>query len=294
MRIVVFGGSGFLGSHVCDVLSNTGHDIIVADCKKSPWLSQNQTMSIGDITDSNYVEKICQHADIVLNFAGIADLGDADLNPTQTAHINIMGNMHILEACRKAKIERYIFASSLYVYGQHGGFYRCSKQSCELFIEEYHKKYGLEYTILRYGSIYGERADNRNGIYKFIKQAITENKITYYGAQDAVREYVNVQDMAQITLEILKPDYSGENIVITGNQPMKISNLFLMISEILGKKLEIEYLNNEDNTHYFITPYSFMPKVGKKLQPILSTDLGQGLLKVMAEINNEKSKGDKL
>ncbi len=284
MNIVVFGGSGFLGSHVCDKLSEAGHAVVIADCVKSSWLRSNQEMCIGSISDKNFVEDTCENADIVMNFAGIADLSDADFDPVLTAQMNVMGNVHILEACKKAKVKRYVFASSLYVYGQHGGFYRCSKQSSELFIEEYHKKYGLEYTILRYGSVYGTRANEKNGIYKFVKQAMRENKITYYGAPEALREYIDVEDASVATVEILKDEYKNSNILLSGNQAIQVSQLFLMISEILGKKLALEYNNHEENTHYYITPYSFMPKVGKKFNHTLSTDLGQGLLKVMQEI----------
>ncbi len=281
MKIVVFGGSGFIGSHVCDKLSEANHEVIIADCFMSPWLKNNQKMKIGNIIDIDFVDETCKNADIVMNFAGIADLNDADIDPVKTIHINVMGNLHILEACRKYKVKRYVFASSLYVYGNHGGFYRCSKQSSELFIEEYHKKYGLEYTL----SVYGSRADEKNGMYKFVKQAMTEGKITYYGMPNAVREYIDVEDASRASVEILKEEYANSNIMLTGHQGIQISQLFLMIAEILGKDIEFEYKTHPENTHYFVTPYNFMPKVGKKLHQGLSTDLGQGLLQIMHEIN---------
>ena len=62
-----------------------------------------------------------------------------------------------------------MFASTIYVYSLDGNFYRCSKQAAESFIEEYNRLFNLDYTILRYGSIYGPRSDNRNGLYKIIK-----------------------------------------------------------------------------------------------------------------------------
>lgn len=289
MNIAVFGGSGFLGSHVCDKLSDAKHKVLVVDKAQSPYLRNDQEMCIGDITDSAFVEDICKDIDTVFNFAGIADLSDADFDPVKTAQINVMGNIYLLDACRKANIKRYIFASSLYVYGQYGGFYRCSKQSSELFIDEYYKKYGLEYTILRYGSLYGPRADMRNGIYKFVKQALTENKITYYGSSQAIREYIDVEDAALMTVDILKDEYINSNILLSGTQPLQVSELFFMIGEILGKKLDIEYQDHAENTHYVVTPYSFMPKVGKKMNSTLYTDLGQGLLKVMDEVSRQNT-----
>ena len=100
----------------------------------------------------------------------------------------------ILEACRQAGVQRYVFASSLYVYGKSGGFYRCSKQACELYIENYQAMHNLPYTILRYGSLYGPRSDRRNAINRFVYEALSTGGITYYGAPTALREYVHVED----------------------------------------------------------------------------------------------------
>lgn len=290
MNITVFGGAGFLGSHVCDKLSEAGHSVSIADLRKSPWLRDGQRMLTGNVLDASFVCAACQGADQVFNFAGIADLNDADAAPVETANVNVMGNIHILEACRKMHISRYIFASSLYVYGKHGGFYRCSKQSCELFIEEYHRKYGINYTILRYGSLYGPRSDLRNGIFKFVSEAMNIGCITYYGSPQALREYIHVEDAALSTLDVIKSEFANENLVITGAQPMRVADLFVMIGEILGKKLEIHYEERPDNAHYLVTPYSFMPKKGRKMFPTLATDLGQGILRVMAEVYENQNK----
>ena len=192
-----------------------------------------------------------------------------------------------LSACRKAGVKRYVFASTLYVYGKSGGFYRCSKQSCELYIENYHDMFGLEYTILRYGSLYGPRADRRNAINRFVAEALEKGTITYYGAPTALREYIHVEDAALSTVEILSPEYANQNIVLTGNQPMRVGDLFRMIEEMLGKPIEIKYQHDPNSGHYPITPYAFMPKVGRKMTPHLSTELGQGVLKVMEEIHQE-------
>lgn len=281
MKITVFGGSGFLGSHICDKLTEAGHDVTIVDKNQSPWILPEQKMITGSILDQKIVEEAISEADMVFNYAGIADIGEANRNPVETAKINVVGNVTILEACRKANIKRYVFASSLYVYGKSGGFYRCSKQACELYIENYQAMYGLPYTILRYGSLYGPRADQRNAIERFVREALTKGVIRYYGAPTALREYVHVDDAAAATLEILKPQFANENIIISGSQPMRVGDLFKMIGEMLGKELVIEYENDPNSGHYQITPYAFMPKVGRKLVPPLTVDLGQGILRVM-------------
>lgn len=283
MRISVFGGSGFLGSHICDKLSEAGHAVTIVDVRPSPWLRPDQLMLVGSILDEGIVAEAVNNADMVFNYAGIADIGEANSRPVETARLNVLGNVIALEACRKADISRYVFASSLYVYGKSGGFYRCSKQACEIYIENYQAMYGLPYTILRYGSLYGPRADTRNAIERFVREALTTGVITYYGSPTALREYVHVDDASTATLAILAPEFANENIIISGNQPMRVGDLFKMIGEMLGKELVIEYQNDPNSGHYQITPYAFMPKVGRKLVPPLTVDLGQGILRVMEE-----------
>ena len=283
MRITVFGGAGFLGSHICDKLSEAGHAVTIVDVRPSPWLRPDQKMIVGSILDEAVVDDAVDGADMVFNYAGIADIGEANSRPVDTARINVVGNVMALEACRKARVSRYVFASSLYVYGKSGGFYRCSKQSCEIYIENYQAMYGLPYTILRYGALYGPRADCRNAIERFVHEALTKGVITYYGAPTALREYVHVDDAATATLNILAPEFANQNIIISGNQPMRVGDLFKMIGEMLGKELVIEYQNDPNSGHYQITPYAFMPKVGRKLVPPLTVDLGQGILRVMEE-----------
>ena len=284
MKIVFFGGSGFLGSHVCDKLSDAGHDVTIVDLRPSPYLRPDQKMITGSVLDEDMVNAVVSGADAVFDFAGLADIGESNQKPVETARINVLGNVILLEACRKAGVKRYVFASSLYVYGKSGGFYRCSKQACELYIENYHAMFGLEYTILRYGSLYGPR---RNAINRFVAEALEKGEITYYGAPTALREYIHVEDAALSTVEILRPEYANENIVLTGDQPMQVGDLFRMIGEMLGKDINIKYQHDPNSGHYQITPYAFMPKVGRKMTPHLSIELGQGVLKVMEEIHQE-------
>lgn len=291
MKITVFGGSGFLGSHICDKLSDAGHAVTIMDRVPSPWLRSDQKMIVGDILDEKLTARAVEGADAVFNYAGIADIGEANSRPVDTARINVVGNVNILEACREAGAKRYVFASSLYVYGKSGGFYRCSKQACEIYIENYQATYGLPYTILRYGSLYGPRADMRNAIHRFVREALTRGEITYYGSPEALREYVHVDDASAATLSVLAPEFENQNIIISGNQPMRVGDLFRMIGEMLGKKLKINYLHDPNSGHYQITPYAFMPKIGRKLTPPLTVDLGQGILRVMEEEHKTQNAG---
>ena len=111
MKVVVFGGSGFLGSHVVDALTDAGHDVNVYDISSSRYLRSSQSMIVGDILDSRKVEEAVMDADVVYNFAGVADINDASQRPLDSVKYNILGNSIILEACRKAKVKRFVFAS---------------------------------------------------------------------------------------------------------------------------------------------------------------------------------------
>ena len=287
MKSTVWGGSGFLGSHISDALSNAGHDVTIADICKSPWKRDNQQMLVGSLLDEKIVNESVKKADYVFNFAGIADIGDANAAPHKSAEVNILGNLNLLDACVEAKVKRYVFASSLYVYSNSGGFYRCSKQACESYIDEYHRQFGLEYTVLRFGSLYGSRTDEKNAIYRFIKESLTEKKISYYGSPDSLREYIHVEDAAQICCEILDKKFVNQHLTITGHQSMRVGDLFKMIEEMVGEKLELEYNTHADSEHYEITPYNFNPKLGRKYSPELQTDLGQGLLQIMEAMHKE-------
>lgn len=285
--IVVFGGSGFLGSHVADALTSAGYRVKIFDCKHSPYLQPKQEMIIGDIMDYDSVLSAVKDCEVVFNFAGIADIDDAIHRPIDTANLNIIGNLHILEACRHTQVKRFVFASSVYVFSQSGAFYRASKQSCEHFIETYYERYGLEYTILRYGTLYGRRADKRNNIYRLIQQGLREKKITYHGAPEAMRDYIHVEDAARLSVAILKDEFINRHIVLTGTERMSVQQLMKMIAEILPGDVELEFTEQKLAGHYVMTPYSFHPKIGQKLISNAQVDMGQGILDCISEQHQE-------
>jgi len=289
MKIIVFGGSGFLGSHVADALTDAGYDVTIYDIRPSPYLRNTQKGIIGDILDSSKVEEAVKNSDVVYNFAGLADINDASQRPLESVKYNILGNSIILEACCKAQVKRFVFASTLYVYSKAGSFYRSTKQACELLIENYHEIFGLPYTILRYGSLYGPRADDKNFIHRVIKQALTEGKIVREGDGEEIREYIHVLDAAKGSVDILSEEFVNQHVILTGQQQMKIKDLLIMINEMLDNKIKIEFLPAGKNHNYEITPYSFAPKVGKRLTSRTYLDLGQGILDNISAIYRDVS-----
>ncbi len=289
---IVFGASGFLGSHVADALSIVGYQVRLFDRSPSPFLKHGQDMITGDIMDIQQVIDAVKGVDVVYNFAAIADIDEAHNKPIETTAINVLGNTHVLEAARLANARRFVFASSVYVYSESGSFYRASKQASERFTETYHERYGLEYNILRYGSLYGRRSDQRNGIYRMLHEAIKHRSITYKGSSNAMREYIHVEDAARMSVQILEPEYANRHLILTGQEKLRIRDVMTMISEIMPWPVELHFDEANSIHHYEITPYAFQPRIGRKLVLNEHVDLGQGLLDCLRDIHKDIEHAD--
>jgi UDP-glucose 4-epimerase len=286
---VVTGGSGFLGSHLADELASRGHSVTIFDQNPAASLPPNQKQVTGDLGDFDLLCRTIEGADYVYHYAALSDLNKARDLPRETVKVNVEGTVNVLEAARRAKVKRFVFSSTIYVYSSEGSFYRASKQACEAFIEEYQHRYGLDYTILRFGSLYGPRADESNGLYRLLREAARTGKIRYYGEPEDSREYIHVADAARLSADILDPQYANQHLIITGHYPMRARDLFTMFSEILGREIQVEYARPEiPDGHYRITPYQFHPRVGRKLTSNLYVDFGQGILQVLEQISREE------
>jgi UDP-glucose 4-epimerase len=277
-KVVVFGGAGFLGSHVADMLSDEGYHVVIYDIVRSTYKRDDQEMVVGSILNRQLIKEVVNGAKYVYHFAAIADIKEAQEKPVEAVEINILSTTYILDACREYGVERFVYGSTIYVYSEHGSFYRSTKQASELIIENYEKIYKLNYTILRYGSLYGPRANHFNFINRVIIQAIKDKRIVREGNGEELREYIHIKDASRASVEILHDDFKNANIMITGTKSMRIRDLLAMIKEIFNEKIEIEYTNKILEAHYNITPYTFKPKVAKKYQLNYYHDLGQGVL----------------
>jgi len=288
MKSIVFGGTGFLGSHIADALSQRGHEVTIFDKQPSIHINGTQKMIVGDILDEKMVHDAVSGCDYVYNMAAVADIDECKNRPLDTVKFNVLGNSVILDMARQAQIKRYVFASSVYVYSDSGSFYRTSKRACELFIQDYYDRYGIEYTILRYGSLYGRRADSHNSIYRYLEEALTKGKITYYGSGDEEREFIHVEDAAFASVDILDPKFINQHVILTGQRVMKYRDFLEMIQEMMGNQIGIEYRRKKSETHYRISPYAFNPQLGKKYTARSNIDIGQGLLDCLSEIYEER------
>ena len=286
MKVIVFGGSGFLGSHVADTLTEQGHEVIIFDRHPSDYLIlDKQQIIIGDILDADAVKNAVIGCNVVYNYAGLASLDNASTRPVDSVMLNVVGTCNIMEACVTCNVERFVYASSFYANSEKGGFYRCSKQAAEIYIEEYNRKYGLDYTILRYGSLYGPRSDKNNGIRLMLTDAMMNGSVHYEGTGEETREYIHVKDASELSVRILDDKYSKKNIVITGHDAYRVKDIIRIMGEILEKEIKAEYGNQSSELHYDFTPYTYKPRQNYKLVNDFYHDLGQGLIECMEEID---------
>ena len=288
-KVVVFGGNGFIGSYVVEELLSKGCEVISADLNPSKYVDDKYFVKC-DILNKEDVSNIVKDASIVYNFAGYANLDDAIANPIRAIELNVLGNLNILEACKIHHVKRFVYASSAYAMSDKGSFYGISKLTSEKLTEEYYKKFGLEFTIVRYGSVYGERDYHNNYIYNLLKTSVSTGEINHSGDGEEIREYIHAADVAKLAVDIIKSDeFINEHIILTGVERMQRKELFEMVNEILGNKLTIKLNDDGYHNHYKTTPYSFHPTRSKKLVANPYIDMGQGLIECLKDIEANSS-----
>lgn len=283
MKVLIYGGSGFLGRNLANYLNKKKHKVTVFD-KKKIHFDKNIKFIKGNILNLKQVKKATKGQDIVYNLAGISDIGDSIKNPILTTRINILGSVFTLEAAVKYTVKRYIFASSIYVLSKQGGFYKTSKKSVESFIEEYNKNNKLKYTILRFGSVYGNESDPRNGIKKILKSALNNKNIIYGGTSRSERRFLHVNDAIKASTAILKKKYVNKSVLITGNKKIKIKNLIKTIQQILKIKKKVFFKRKPMMGHYDTNPFNDKPKKQIKYMVKPTISLSQGIINIISSL----------
>lgn len=285
-NILVTGGSGFLGSHLCDELTKLGHKVIIFDKKVSPYLKKNQIMVKGDFYNLNRLDKYLKKINVVFHFAAQSNLDKSIKNPNDFLHDNIFSTSSLLNKIYKFKnIKQFVFASTLYVSSNKGAFYRVSKHASELIIEEYNKLFGLNYSILRFGTVYGTRANEENSIYRTLVQAIKNQKISIPGTGEEIREFIHVKDAIKATIQIMQNKYYNQNLLITGLNRISLNELSKIINEIFNHSLKIKF-TKPSKSHYKFTPFSLNKVKNKKIVLDSYYDLSEGIIEIVNDIEN--------
>jgi UDP-glucose 4-epimerase len=294
MRVLVTGGAGFLGRYLIKELTKKKiitvvYDTLLPDARNETVRhSKDVTYIEGDILDFTNLKSAMDGCDLVFHTAAIAEIDEARKNPIKTMNVNVMGTVNCLEAARQCGVKRVLYASSVYASGNRGSFYRVSKQTGEALCKTYFEDFGLEYTILRYGSLYGRESNHWNFIYGVCKDLLTNGEYSYASSPDSVREYIHINDAARETVRIAgDKDYINKSVLITGHQRLKMRDFFDTIQEIMGKPITIYYESAENQRHYIRTPYSIDLDVPIRINISNYVDINEGILDCLNEVRKE-------
>jgi len=260
MKILVTGGAGFIGSNVVDAYIEKGYEVIVVDdlsSGKKENLNKKAKFYNLDICDKSLEEVFEEGIDIVNHHAAQVDVRKSIADPAFDARINIEGSLNILENCQKYKIKKIIFASSGgVIYGECGNLppnedspispispYGVSKYAMECYLSAYEKIYGLKYTALRYGNVYGPRQDpyGEAGVVAiFSGKMLNNGEVNIFGDGEQVRDYVYVGDVAKANILCLE---NGNNEIfnIGTSKSTSVNRLFSEMKELTQYSKEAVY-----------------------------------------------------
>lgn len=283
MKVLVTGSSGFLGSHIVDRLVEKNHSVVSLDIAPSKFKNNEAEEIIGDYGDTDLIVKVLDKVDIVYHIGAIADIEHAKDNPSKTFETNIVSTCKLLDAMIHKKVQSIYFASTIYVNSERGSFYKISKQACESIIYEYSLLNNINFTNLRFGTLWGPRSNNTNAIYDYLFQAAKNDKIDVSGSGDEIREYIHVKDAAEIAVNLLDEQQKSQTYILTGHNQTKVKDLVETIKEVANKNVAINYLG-ENSSRYLRTPYQYRDEDIKKI--VLNTyhDMGLELLSLYSDI----------
>jgi len=253
MKVLVTGGSGFIGSHVVDKLRDNGIEVRVYD-GVMPSFRKDIEFYQGSILDMSALGLALNGIDVIFHLAAIADVKDVYNDPYYSESINVRGTINVLEAARKSNVKRVIYGSTTWVYSEtdqnnvnemsslHAPthFYTATKLAAEYYCQSYSKLYGLEATILRYGIPYGPRARDGAVIPIFVKKALNDEPITIAGDGSQFRKFVYVEDLAEGNIMALKDVAANKIYNLDGREKVSVKQVAETIKKIVGN-VRIDY-----------------------------------------------------
>lgn len=251
MRLVVTGGSGFIGSHVLRALKEAGHETLNID-------QNGRDAKIVDICDTAALIEAFEafRPEYILHLAGVADARDALGHPVRAVQVNVGGTASVLEAARRTGVKRVILASTCWVANAMGSgildetqpflatgaghVYTTTKIAAELLAHDFHHLYGLRFTILRYGIPYGPGMWPGLVLRNFLDNASAGKPLTIFGDGSASRRFVYVEDLARAHVLALQEVAENQVYNLEGMRFVTIKELADVFSKLWGG-VEITY-----------------------------------------------------
>jgi len=256
-RILITGSAGFIGNCLVESLILEGHDVVSYDLRPSP---RGESI-IGDITDPVNFHKAVEGCEHVFHLAAAADLNWCSAHPNKAVRANIEGTRVVAEECAKRGIPLY-FASTCCVYGNTPNhpsdeesicaptdIYGATKIAAEELIKGYHRKMGLNYRLLRFGTTYGPGMRPTLAVYVFIKQALEEKSITVHGSGEQTRCMIYIDDLVEACVSILNMPHKhyvlGDTLNIATEEELSVIDVVEKVLELTGRPLN-RYIHVDD------------------------------------------------
>ena len=261
MKIIVAGGSGFIGSHVVDVLLEQGHEVMIYDLE-SPRYGQACAFVRGDTRDIDRLVQVLKTGDIIYLLAAEANVNRFLESPVYSNDITANAALSVLEAARRAGAARVILASTEWVYGSlpeageeniieetpYAGnpdhIYTSSKIAAELFCKNYHDLFGVNFTIMRYGIPFGERARPETVTPIFIRRIVRGEPITIHGDGSQSRQFIYVKDLARGNAACLSRAAENQIFNLNGKKRVSVIQIVKTLEAILGKKATLTFVED--------------------------------------------------
>ena len=265
MKIVVTGGSGFIGSHVVDVLIEQKHEVVIYDMD-APRYEQACAFVRGDIRDIDRMSQTCKGADIVYMLAAEANVNRFFESPIYSNSVTAGGVLTMLEAVRRAGTGRVILASTEWIYGSlpetksadseefiteetpyaqnPDHLYTSSKITSELFCKNYHDLYGINYTIMRFGIPFGDRARPETVTPIFLRRILRGEPITIHGDGSQTRQFIYVRDLACGNVACANAVAENQIFNLNGGRKISVIEIVRTLEGILEKKAVLTFVEN--------------------------------------------------
>jgi UDP-glucose 4-epimerase len=270
MKVLVTGGAGFIGSHVVDKLIQECCQVVITD-NLSTGLLENINPSAQfvkmDIRSNQLLDLfITEKFDFVIHLAAQTMVHKSLEMPDYDCDINISGTVNVLEACRKTNVKRIVFSSTAAVYGnvttlpiieeaqkEPTSFYGLSKLTCENYLSLYNQVYGLEYIILRYANVYGERQGDggEGGVISIFARKINQNQpVLIFGDGSQTRDFIYVGDIANANYQSLLSVCANQVCNISTQTETSVNMLIEYMENVAGKVVIKMYNNKREGDIY--------------------------------------------
>ena len=265
--ILITGGAGFIGSHLCDALLDKGYAVRILDDFSTGRRSNLQVdhprleLIEGDVADAGLVTQAAAGCSAVVHLAAVASVQASVEDPVRTHQSNFIGTLNVCEAMRVHGLRRVLFASSAAVYGNNGEGesiaedtpkapltpYAVDKLASEQYLDFYRRQHGLEPVVFRFFNIFGPRQDPSSpysGVISiFSQRAVQGLPITVFGDGEQTRDFLYVGDLVQVMVQALEQPQVEEGAVNIGlNQATSLNQLLAALEKVVGSLPVVSYV----------------------------------------------------